>query len=184
MGNYELSYSYFLKCESWQIYEIPLNNWDILKIYAISNILDNKLSSIKPIISPSDEVAPSVCQNYSKFGWLCICENRNKSREHNQIFVEYCYPNNWEWAAITGGVFFYLKNSLYWLLQRVYIENLREEERKYNFGNFTASYCTVNSNFKLGVIFQNFTRAYKHKTCQLMIFPTTLFPPRLAVSTP
>lgn len=77
---------------------------------------------------------------------------------------------------ITGGVFFYLKNSLYWLLQRVYIENLREEERKYNFGNFTASHCTVNSNFKLGVIFQNFARAYKHKTCQLMIFPTTLFP--------
>lgn len=34
MGNYELSYSYFLKCESWQIYEIPLNNWDILKIYS------------------------------------------------------------------------------------------------------------------------------------------------------
>ena len=84
---------------------------------------------------------------------------------------------------ITGGVFFYLKNSLYWLLQRVYIENLREEERKYNFGNFTASYCTINSNFKPGVIFQNFTRAYKHKTCQLMIFPTTLVPLTLAVST-
>ena len=99
MGNYELSYSYILKCESWQIYGIPLNNLDILKIkyyqtFDRQQIIFNKTNNFS-----GDEVAPSVCQNYSKFGWLCICENRNKSWAHNQIFVEYCYPNNWECAS-------------------------------------------------------------------------------------